>query len=313
MEAELGRPILLGKDFMEALFKLGYHRASEWTQVSRTGERYTVINSTSEIYDEDGNVSGYLQILEDVTALKEKERLIKEQELRFLASSRLASLGEMAAGIAHEINNPLAIVNGHVGVLRRMIAQKGLDQDQDLMKKVDAVESVVQRIAKIIKGLRGYSRESEMGTGEWIEVSALVEDTLSFCEERFRFEGVTLSRDIAEGLRFKVHSHQISQVLLNLLNNSLDAVSDSREKRVSIEALERWDGIEISISDTGPGIPYDLRARIMQPFFTTKEVGKGVGLGLSISQGIVQAHAGKFYLDENSARTKFVIWIPKDV
>lgn len=310
MEVELGYNITLGREFMDALFKLGLHRASEWTQISRTGERYTVINSTSEIRDEKGNLTGYLQILEDVTELKAKEKLLAEQEMKIVASSRMASLGEMAAGIAHEINNPLAIINGHAGVLRKQLQQKGLGEDTEIVKKVEAIESVVQRIAKIIKGLRSFARETDSREDEWITVEALLEETLSFSRERFKGDGVELITRVPADLKIKCQPHQISQVILNLLNNALDAVQNSKNKSVIIEALARPGGVEISVSDSGPGIPYDLRSRIMQPFFTTKEVGKGVGLGLSISQGIIQSHNGKFYLDEDAARTRFVIWLP---
>lgn len=310
MEKELGKTITLGRDFMEALFKLGLNRASEWTQISRSGQRYTVVNSTSEIRDEKGNVTGYLQIMEDVTELKEKEKLLAEQEMKIVASSRLASLGEMAAGIAHEINNPLAIINGHAGILKRNLHQKGFGEDSELVKKVEAIETVVQRIAKIIKGLRSFARETDSREDVWIGVDALLEETLSFSRERFRAEGVELITRIPLDLKIKCHPYQISQVILNLLNNAMDAVQNSKVKNVVIEALPREGGVEISVSDSGPGVPYDLRSRIMQPFFTTKEVGKGVGLGLSISQGIIQGHNGKFYLDEDSARTRFVIWLP---
>ncbi|MEN0058255.1 MAG: ATP-binding protein [Bdellovibrio sp.] len=311
MEREMGRAIAFGGDFINVFFAMGYNRASEWTQISKSGKKYTVVMTASQIRDESGKITGFLEILEDVTQLKEKERLLKEQEMKIRASSRLASLGEMAAGIAHEINNPLAIINGHVGVLRRILGQKGLENDPDISKKVEAIESVVQRIAKIIRGLRSYAHESHLGEEELVKVEALVDDTLAFCHEKFKNEGVELTAVLEPQLEFKGHPHQISQVLLNLLNNSLDAVSGSRVKKVAIEARSHEQGVEIAVSDTGPGVPLHLRSKIMQPFFTTKEVGKGVGLGLSISQGIVQAHHGKFYLDESSFRTRFVIWLPK--
>lgn len=307
MEQEIGRDLHLGRDFMEAIFQLGYHRATEWTQISRSGERYTVINSSSEIRNEQGLLTGYLQILEDVTELKAKEKLLAEQELKIVASSRLASLGEMAAGIAHEINNPLAIINGHAGILKKNLLTQGFSEDSEALKKVESIESVVHRIAKIIKGLRSFARETDSLDYEWMNVEALIEETLSFSRERFRTEDVELITRIPKDLQVHCQPQQISQVILNLLNNALDAVQGNRDKNVIIEALSRQGVVEISVSDNGPGVPYDLRSQIMQPFFTTKEVGKGVGLGLSISQGIIQAHGGKFYLDENAARTRFVI------
>ncbi|WP_374079643.1 ATP-binding protein [Bdellovibrio bacteriovorus] len=311
IEKELGRSITMGSEYVRAFFDLGYNKASEWTMISKSGKRYNVVISTSEIRDENGNVTGYLEVVEDVTALKEKERLLEEQEQKILASSRLASLGEMAAGIAHEINNPLAIIGGNLGILRKMMAQKGLGEDSDLTKKVDSLENVVHRIAKIIRGLRTYARESDLSGEEPTKVEALIDDTMAFCSEKFHSEGVEVVISLEPQLIVNVRPYQISQVLLNMLNNALDAVLASRIKKVTIEAQKRNGGIEISVSDTGPGVPYHLRTKIMEPFFTTKEVGKGVGLGLSISQGIIQSHNGKFYLDENSAKTRFVIWLPE--
>ncbi|MEK2645090.1 ATP-binding protein [Bdellovibrio sp. BCCA] len=311
IEKELGRTVTLGADYLHAFFALGYNKASEWTMISKTGKRYSVVISTSEIRDENGEVTGYLEVVEDVTQQKEKERVLKEQEQKILASSRLASLGEMAAGIAHEINNPLAIIGGHVGVLRKLLAQKGLAEETDLNKKVDAIEHVVHRIAKIIRGLRSYARESDLSSDESVKVETLIEDTMAFCHERFRAEGVEVALSIEPNLVVYGRPYQISQVLLNLLNNALDAVSTSKLKKVTLAAQRSGEGVELSVADTGPGVPYHLRSKIMEPFFTTKEVGKGVGLGLSISQGIIQSHNGKFYLDENSAKTKFVIWLPE--
>ncbi|WP_155724070.1 ATP-binding protein [Bdellovibrio bacteriovorus] len=311
MALQVGKSIELGPEYFEYFFKLGYNRASEWTIISKTGRRYSMVLSLSKILDEQGKVTGYLGILEDVTQLREKEKLLKEQEQKILASSRLASLGEMAAGIAHEINNPLAIINGHVSVLRRVLSQKGV-QDGDVTKKLDAIESVIQRIAKIIRGMRSYAHETDLTSEEVIAVDTLVDETLAFCHEKFKSEGVELAAQIQPDLKLRGRPYQISQVLLNLLNNAMDAVAVSPVKKVSLDASLRNGGIEISVSDTGPGVPYHLRSKIMEPFFTTKEVGKGVGLGLSISQGIVQAHGGKFYLDDNSTKTRFVIWLPQE-
>ncbi|WII71942.1 ATP-binding protein [Bdellovibrio sp. 22V] len=312
MVAELGRPIGLDIEFFKALFQVRDYKASEWTLISRSGKKYSMVLSASEIRNEAGQTTGYLGIFEDVTELRQRELLLQEQEQKILASSRLASLGEMAAGIAHEINNPLAIINGHVGILRRHLQNRGLDKEEDMVKKIDSIEAVVQRIAKIIRGLRSYAREADQGAKEWVRVESLIDDTLSFCHEKFRIEGVELKAQIEPHLEIHVRPYQISQVVLNLLNNALDAVLASKEKRVVIEACQKQGGVEISVMDSGAGVPYHLRERIMEPFFTTKEVGKGVGLGLSISQGIIQSHGGKFYLDDAGGKTRFVIWLPED-
>lgn len=312
MEGETGRKLDVGVDLVEAMFERGYHTASEWTYVRRDGYRFLGTLSLGRVLDEQGLVSGYLAVVEDVTQKREKERQLKEQEDRIITSSRLASLGEMAAGIAHEINNPLAIINGHLGVLRRLLSMRGLSGDLEVQKRVEVVETTVHRIAKIVKGLRTYSRESDQGEKEWVRVDTIVEDTLAFCSDKFRNEGVELIARVEPQIQVLVRPYQISQVLLNLLNNALDAVQVvSSGRRVEVEARAAQTGVEIMVTDNGPGVSPFIRDKIMEPFFTTKEVGKGVGLGLSISEGIIRSHDGRFYLDEQSKQTRFVIWLPQ--
>lgn len=310
MEQELGKPLPEMVDLIEAMFAMGYNTASDWVFIGRDGRRFEGTLSVGKVVDEKGHTTGYLAVVEDVTQKRVKERQLKEQEKKIITSSRLASLGEMAAGIAHEINNPLTIINGHLSVLRRLLSTRGLASDMEVQKRLEVAESTTNRIAKIVKGLRSYARESDQGDKERVVVEAIVEDTLAFCADKFKSEGIDLVSRLEPHLEVFVRPYQISQVLLNLLNNAADAVAGCPERRVVIETAARNNGVEISVTDTGAGVPPFLKEKIMEPFFTTKEVGKGVGLGLSISQGIIQAHDGKFYLDESSPKTRFVIWLP---
>ncbi|HEY1080346.1 MAG TPA: PAS domain S-box protein, partial [Bdellovibrio sp.] len=255
MENELNVELPLGPEYISAFFKLGYNKASEWTVISKAGKRTTVVMSVSIIFNETGSVAGYLQILEDISLLKEKEQLLKEQERKILISSRMASLGEMAAGIAHEINNPLAIINGHVGGLRKKLQQKGASDDVELIKKVDAIESVVHRIAKIIRGLRSYSREPDAGGKEWISAEQLVDETMDFCTEKFRMEDIQCKVSVEPGVQLYVRHYQISQVLLNLLNNAFDAILGHSVKTIAVDVQKTADGVELSVTDSGPGVP----------------------------------------------------------
>lgn len=310
LSAELGRYVEPGFDCLIAMSESRHASASEWTLVAKNGKKFVAVLSINAIYDERGALTGYIGILEDITQKKERERMLKEQEARMLTSSRLASLGEMAGGIAHEINNPLAIIKGHVGVLKKNLNQKKEIPAEEVFKRIDLIDSTVDRIAKIVKGLRTYSRDSNHDDMEIVELNQIVDDTLSFCIDKFRHAQVQLETDIEAGLKLKARPYQISQVLLNLLNNAFDAVSQAQEKSVKIRACRRGQEIEVSVEDSGGGIPAHLREKIMEPFFTTKEVGRGVGLGLSISQGIIQSHSGKFYLDPNSSKTRFVLSLP---
>lgn len=316
LQERLGRSVRSQREYAEAVFELGYNNAFERTLITKDGRKISTVASMSQVKDQQNNIIGYMVIFEDVTQKKQRENLLAEQEKMIMTSSRLASLGEMAAGIAHEINNPLTIISGYLSVLRKNLSQKGLEQDTEIIRRVDSIDSTVLRIAKIIKGLRTYSRESHDGDLEVVNIDLIIDDTLAICQEKFKNDEISLLTHIEPQLQVRCRPYQISQVILNLLNNAYDAVTDAASSRatvsrhVVVEARRVSDGVEISVSDSGPGVPMDLREKIMQPFFTTKEVGKGIGLGLSISTGIILSHGGKFYLDSTSASTKFVIWLP---
>jgi signal transduction histidine kinase len=139
-------------------------------------------------------------------------------------------------------------------------------------------------------------------------VALIVRDTVELCTERFRQHNIDLVIDpIEPGLYVECRGVQIAQVLLNLLSNAHDAVDGARERRVRIAVDNDDRDVRIAVSDSGPGIPPEIRARIMEPFFTTKEIGKGTGLGLSVSKGIAEAHGGRLALDPEARETRFVL------
>lgn len=309
VERSIGRSLKTTREHVEAIFELGLNRGLERVLISKSGRRIVTEAIVSQVRSENGRVSGYMVIYEDVTQKKEREQLLAEQQKMIQTSSRLASLGEMAAGIAHEINNPLAIISGYVSILRKVLHQKGY-KDAEVDSRIDMIDSTVHRMAKIIRGLRIYSRESHDGDHEVASLASILDDTLIFCQEKFRNHAVTLKTEVDPNLQVRCRPYQISQVILNLLNNACDAVADIEVREVEVKACSVDGGIEIAVTDSGPGVPKASRSKIMQPFFTTKEVGNGVGLGLSISQGIMQGHEGRLYLDESSEKTRFVIWLP---
>jgi C4-dicarboxylate-specific signal transduction histidine kinase len=217
----------------------------------------------------------------------------------------------MSAGIAHEINNPLAIILGKAQHLKIMLSKGSLDQET-IRKQVETIETTANRIARIVKGLQIFSRDGQKDSYEMKGLRNIVEDTVSFCLSRFKNHGTELRIDeIPENLSIECQSTQISQVLLNLLNNAFDAVQNLDSKSVRISIRDLGDRAEIRVADSGPGIPPDIAKKILEPFFTTKEVGKGTGLGLSISLGIVKSHGGTLALDSTKAHTEFVVTLPK--
>jgi PAS domain S-box-containing protein len=228
----------------------------------------------------------------------------KESELRLLLASKMASLGEMAGSIAHEINNPLAIISGKAEQIKKNIKQGTLDVNK-ILASVEKIEDTSFRISKIIRGLRTFSRSEELDPMKEVSVLEVIDETLDLCRERLKSENIKLVTDIDPTIILQCRPTQIQQVIINLLNNSLDAIKDDVEKWISIETAKTSDSLSITITDSGKGIPPQLRDRIMTPFFTTKEIGKGTGLGLSISKGIMESHQGTLRYNENSPNTSF--------
>jgi len=226
-------------------------------------------------------------------------------------SSKFAALGEMASGIAHEINNPLTIIIGKSALLKRQIEQ-GAYEPEKVMTGLTQIETTGNRIAKIIKGLRSFSRNSEHDPMEDISVSQLIQDTLEICSERFKIHSVKVSLEFDSNADARIHARpaQLGQVFLNLLNNSFDAITALDEKWIQIKVERNQSRVLIRFTDSGEGISKAIRDKVMQPFFTTKEVGKGTGLGLSISKGIIEEHKGSLQYNEASSRTQFVIDLP---
>jgi len=234
----------------------------------------------------------------DITKLMEQEAALHEMAAKTISSAKMSSLGEMAAGIAHEINNPLTAIYGQAEDLRELATEEKLDQET-VGKVAAKIEATTERISRIIKGLRTFSRDASEDPFVATRLGQLVQDTLSFCRERFVSHGVQLQLGpISPSLELYCRPAQISEILLNLLNNAFDAVQDLKEKRIRIELSDRGSNVEIVVSDNGPGISKDVREKIFVPFYTTKPVGKGTGLGLAIALGIAQAHQGKLEMEE---------------
>lgn len=288
----------------------------EWICMRQNGESFPVeILMTSFTYDEQ---KAFLVCVRDITDRKLTEAALSAQREKLLAAAKMSSLGEMAGGIAHEINNPLAIILAKTTqVKRRMRLNEEIGVSisknaEALIDSLTTIEATTKRIGAIIKGLSAFSRNAENDSTEKILVSILIQDTLELSKERFQFHSIALKFDLSacEKTYINGRAAQLLQVLINLLNNAYDAVESMPEKWVQINTEVTKDICRIIVTDSGPGIPPELIDKIMAPFFSTKSIGKGTGLGLSISKGIIEEHKGKFYVDEDCKNTRFVVELP---
>lgn len=278
------------------------------------GSRETLAHYIPNIVD--GINKGFFVIVTDISELKKAELDRQKMEAHLVAASKMASLGEMAAGLAHEINNPLSIIYGDTCMLTRLSSKKNIEPTDILKIKnlASEIEETCLRIEKIIDGLRMFSRDDSKDGFESITISKVIEQTLSLCEQRFRNQGIDLRVEkIDPQLKIKSRPTQISQIILNLLNNAYDAVSQSQNPWIEIDVSSKEKIIQISIQNGGPQIPPNIQERMFEPFYTTKPTGQGTGLGLSISYGLANANHGQLYFDKSSKNTRFILELPECV
>lgn len=239
----------------------------------------------------------------------EKENLSQRASLE--QNAKMAALGVMSSGIAHEINNPLAIILARVQLMQSYLQAIAPDPNTEKMaSSIQIIDQAVKRISKIIKSLQSFSRESSQDPMEMVSLSEIVEMTLGLCESKIKNANVTFERKVEPTIKILCRSVEISQVLLNAINNSLHAASSQETKWIKLEAQVLNHFVEIKVTDSGPGIEESLREKVMIPFFTTKDVGSGTGLGLSLSKGIVESHGGQFYFNHDCPNTQLVIKLP---
>jgi signal transduction histidine kinase len=283
-------------------------------RINRHGEVRTISAVGSVIRDEFGKAIRFTGLNWDVTEKVLATEKLEQERAKAIANAKMASLGEMASGIAHEINNPLTIILNRTSQLKTSILEKEIDKKQ-VIGEIEKVESTFQRIVKIIRGLKAFSRNSDNDPMISCDINSIIVNTLELCLEKFKTHGIQISMIGLDHLYFlSCRPSQISQVLLNLLNNSFDAINGSSNPwikiQVSLQSEARDAFIKIQVIDSGRGIPRGIAEKMMAPFFTTKDVGQGTGLGLPISKGIIEEHKGRLWLENESENTSFAIRLP---
>jgi signal transduction histidine kinase len=254
-------------------------------------------------------------IEEQLIKLTQTQNELDEQRFKSLHASKMAALGEMAAGIAHEINNPLQIIQGQASVLERMSKDQNINlvKIAEISKKINAT---VDRIGKIVKGLKNFSAGDEHAHFELVELGQLIDTTLEICHFRFSHSDIKLEvSDYEKSFILRARPIQLSQVLINLLNNAHDAIikKDNPWVKLQININKDEKILYLKVIDCGTGISPEIESKLFTPFFTTKGPKNGTGLGLSISRRIVEAHGGELFIDKTNGNTAFIMKIPVNV
>lgn len=222
-------------------------------------------------------------------------------------TANLASLGEMASNIAHEIASPLAAIELQAALLSRQ-----RQEDAQVTAACQRISGVCARITAIVKAIRSLSRKEQDEPYRAIDPAEAVELAASLCRERFKHGCVSLDVDCPRGAAAVLGDvTQLSQVILNLLGNAFDATDGQSSRRVQVVGRAGELEYRIVVEDNGPGVPDKLRAKVLEPFFTTKPVGKGTGLGLSISRSLVERHGGCLAFEGGAGAMRVVITLPR--
>jgi len=233
-----------------------------------------------------------------VTTSDITKRLETEQQL--IQASKMATLGEMATGVAHELNQPLSVIKTVSSFFIKKIKKNETIEDDTLSSMLSKVDSNVDRASKIINHMRQFARKSEIDL-ERVQVNEILERTFEMFSQQLKVRGIELRWDVQDGLpKIMADPGRLEQVFVNLLVNARDAIekkwesigSKSEDEKITIKTMLKGRSVVVEVRDTGAGIPASIAGKIFEPFFTTKEVGKGTGLGLSISYGIIKECGG---------------------
>jgi PAS domain S-box-containing protein len=286
----------------------------EFPLFSQSGTRVDVLLNSTTRRDACGQIVGVVGVGQDITELNqvrvEQERERKEAAAQIIQASKLATLGEMATSVAHELNQPLNVIRMAAGNSRRKIS-KGTADLQYLTDKLQRIEEQTARAAAIIDHMRMFGRKAKENP-QPIDPREVVTNALALMGEQLRLAGIEIVTELAQDCPFILgHTIQMEQVVLNLLTNARDALAErDGEAKITVRVFEDDKGVHITSEDTGGGIPEDVLPRIFEPFYTTKEMGKGTGLGLSVSYGIIRDMNGTIIAENIDGGTRFTVTLP---
>ena len=282
----------------------------EFKNRAKDGSFYWVETTIVPFIDATGKIDQYVSIRTDISEKKAAESLVEEERARVIHAEKMASLGEMAAEIAHELGNPLASVSSWFDVVVSQVEKGQTDVDK-VIEMIPVAKEKISHMKNIIRGMLTYARDGSSDPYESVNLARVINDVLEYCAYRMKKDGVICEfysdDDISE---VECRETEIAQVLVNLIMNSCDAVQNLSKKWIRIELKKAANGVGLSVIDSGLGISDDIRSQILKPFYSTKPKGKGNGLGLSISNSIVLRHGGILDIRQEAKNTCFDIWLP---
>jgi len=242
--------------------------------------------------------------------LRETAQELQDKQDQLVQAGKLATLGELTTGVAHELNNPLNNIGLFVGNVIDQIELGELDP-QRIVKDLERAMEQVRKATEIISHLRTFGRPASV-TLEPVDINDVIARSLSLMQEQLRLRGISVTLDLADApLIVLGNAIQLEQVFVNLLTNARDALAEAERREVHVSGARDGSLVAISLADTGPGIAPGVEQRIFDPFFTTKEVGAGTGLGLSITYSIVKEHRGEIWVDgRHGGGANFHIQLP---
>lgn len=277
---------------------------------NKIGELYWVSTTIVPFCDQNNKPIQFMSIRYEITDLKKAQEVIQDQQVKLASASRLSAMGELAAAITHEINNPLGVILGRVEMLKSMLQDEKIDRE-DLYKKIESIEVTGLRIEKIIRGMKSLAHHREDEAPQKHILKLVLNEAIDLVLYRLERKGIQFSFDCgSDEWKVLVRSHQLVQVVVNLLNNAIDAISHNTERWIKITTTLNGKQLIVEVSDSGKGIPDSVVAKMFNPFFSTKSVQYGTGLGLSISVSLIQKNMGNLEYLRDRMNTTFRITLP---
>ena len=291
--------------------KSGLVWRGEICNTALNGSSFWLYSNIFPIKDTQGEIYEFWNVSTDITEKIEVESELLSKERALAEASRMASLGRFVGGVAHEINNPLAIIASKVSLIKLKM-QKEASELGFLESDLNVINDTVNRIAGVIDSLKSFTHDSLPIAKSKENLSQIIRNTMEMCAEKFRVNEVELRTNLDPDIEFYCNKLHISEILMNLINNSFEAILQEDVKWIELKTIAEDQLIKISVTDCGRGIDESILGEIMNPYFTTKDANSSSGLGLTISNNILKRYNGQILLNCDSEHTQFIVELPMD-